>query len=197
MTDKQPGFWASLQGIITAIATLITALTGLYIAIGDGSLQAQAKSQDSVVAEATKQASVLAQQPAVITAVEKTAVEGAVVGGTAGEVAEAGAEVQGWDKSPFPTTGPLLDCRQFPTVNTLASLMSWSNYYHRQIVEAQGVEARAQHPCSKTIDYRGMAHCKELDNSEVRQALFDSLSLCRAAGIEWTDIEHSTIIGQQ
>ena len=42
----------------------------------------------------------------------------------------------------------------------------------------------------EAIDYRGMAHCKEPNNLGVRQALHETLSLCRAAGIEWTDIEY-------
>jgi hypothetical protein len=45
---------------------------------------------------------------------------------------------------------------------------------------------------AEAIDYRGMAHCKEPNSLEARQALHETLTLCRAAGIEWTDSEHSS-----
>jgi hypothetical protein len=74
--------------------------------------------------------------------------------------------------------------------------MSWSNHYHQQIIEAEGVTGRASHPCNKTIEHRGMAHCKAPYDSEIRQAMLATLTLCRAAGIEWQNIEHQTIIGK-
>ncbi len=106
-------------------------------------------------------------------------------------------EQQAHDKTSFPETGPLVDCILFPTVNNVTSLMNWSNYYHQQIITAGGAKRRASAPCNQAIDQRGMAHCKAPDNLEIRQALLETLILCRAAGIEWQDIQHSTIIGTE
>lgn len=37
MADEQKGFWTSMPGILTGLATVLTAITGLYLAIsGDG-----------------------------------------------------------------------------------------------------------------------------------------------------------------
>lgn len=96
------------------------------------------------------------------------------------------------EEKPFPETGPLVDCELFTTVNSVGSLMSWSNHYHQQIIAAQHDEGRAQQACRQTIVYRGRAHCKEPNNSQVRQALLETLTLCRSVGLEWEDIEHST-----
>ena len=70
-------------------------------------------------------------------------------------------------------------------VNSVDSLMSWLNHYHKIIVDAKTNNSRALESCNKTIDYRGMAHCKAPDNAEAHSVLLESLTLCRAAGIEW------------
>ena len=147
MADEEKGFWSSIPGILTGIAAVITATTGLYIAIGN----------DLPIKGDTD---------------------------TSGN-GNTGAGNQG-------TTHlqTLVNCELFPTVNTTASLMSWSNHYQEQILSSQDDKT---HACNKTIDYRGMAHCKEPGNIEVRQALYETLTLCQAAGIEWTEIEHSAI----
>lgn len=37
MAEDQKGFWTSMPGILTGLATVLTAITGLYLAIsGDG-----------------------------------------------------------------------------------------------------------------------------------------------------------------
>ncbi len=70
--------------------------------------------------------------------------------------------------------------------------MNWSNYYHKQIVAAEGKKQRATDPCNQAIDQRGMAHCKAPEDPEIRRALLEMLTLCRAAGIEWQNIKRST-----
>jgi len=154
MTDEAKGFWSSIPGILTGIAAVITATTGLYMAIGNGTT---------------------------------TGGDGGITTGPKGPPLKP-------DKRPeeLPQTNlkSLVDCQLFPTVNTTASLMSWSNHYQEQILSDADDKT---HACNKTIDYRGMAHCKEPGNIEVRQALYETLTLCQAAGIEWTEIEHSAI----
>lgn len=197
MSDQSKGFWSSIPGILTGIAALITAVTGLYIAInGDNTtsqpattdvkvtLSPSAQATESTIRTEKRPAHIiqqdLRQQPAVELRAEKSS-----------KIITSG------DKTPFPETGALVDCSVFPTVNTVSSLMSWSNYYHKQIIAANGIKKPAIDPCNQAIDQRGMAHCKEPGNSKVRKALLETLTLCRAAGVEWTNIKHSTIIGQE
>ena len=191
MADKPQNFWSSLQGILTAFAGVITAITGLYIAINGNSADTQSNHvevttptqiQDKGVTlkPDNSPAQTIQASPQTITAPTTTNVK---------QLSPT--------KAPFPDTGPLVNCAVFPTVNSVSSLMSWSNNYHKQIIAAEGVKRRAADPCNKTIDYRGMAHCKAPDDPKVHQALLETLTLCRAAGIEWQDIQHSTIIGKE
>ena len=197
MTDQEKGFWSSIAGILTGIATLITAVTGLYIAIsGDNTISQPAITDDEVTLSPSAQstegtiktekspAQIIQQAPRSQPGVELRPEKSSIV-------------ITSRDKTPFPETGVLVDCTVFPTVNTVSSLMSWSNYYHKQIIAANGINKRAIDPCNQAIDQRGMAHCKEPGNSKVRNALLETLTLCRAAGVEWTNIKHSTIIGRE
>lgn len=177
MAEKS-GFWSSIPGILTGIAAVITALTGLYAVIGNSSDKPQMTKEEPVNLPDRKPGS---------TPVIKSA----------NQEQQTTRETQALKVvTAFPKQGLLIDCDLFPTVNTTASLMSWSNYYHKQIIAAKGNKLRAEDPCNKSIDYRGMAHCKEPDNTKIREALLESLKLCRSAGIEWQDIQHSSIIGQ-
>ncbi len=75
--------------------------------------------------------------------------------------------------------------------------MSWSDYYHKQIFTANGSKSCALDPCNHAIDYRGLAHCKSPEDTKVRLACLETLTLCRIAGIEWEEIPHTTIIGNE
>jgi len=194
MSDQSKGFWSSIQGILTGIAAVITAVTGLYIAINGDNTIFQAtitdvegtSSPSAQATEATVEVDISSTQPPLLQqpGVELTPAESSTV-------------IPSQDKAPFPETGVLVDCSVFPTVNTVSSLISWSNYYHKQIIAANGINKRAIEPCNQAIDQRGMAHCKEPGNTKVRNLLLETLTLCRAAGVEWTTIKHSSIIGQE
>ena len=41
MADEQKGFWTSMPGILTGLATVLTAITGLYLAISGGGQNGQ------------------------------------------------------------------------------------------------------------------------------------------------------------
>ncbi len=193
MTDKQQAFWSSIPGILTGIAAVITALTGLYLAV-NGNSSKQTDAAPTVVTTPIPVEPVItpvtgpAEQPVV----EPQPVVTVTPNVTAPTTPRTALKTV--NRLPFPETGPLIDCTLFPTVNTVRSLMSWSNHYHQQIIAADGMKRRATDPCNKTIDYRGMAHCKVSNDLEIRQALLETLTLCRAAGIEWQDIQHTTII---
>lgn len=197
MTDQSKGFWSSIQGILTAIAAVITAVTGLYIAInGDNTISQPAITDveltSSPSGEATQTTIKTENDPAQIIQQAQRQQPGVEV-----TPVKSSTVIQPRDKTPFPETGALVDCSVFPTVNTVGSLMSWSNYYHKQIIAANGINKRAIDPCNQAIEQRAMAHCKQPDNNKVRDALLETLTLCRAAGVEWTDIKHSTIIEQE
>ncbi len=74
----------------------------------------------------------------------------------------------------------LVDCKQFKTVNTVSSLMSWSDYQQKKVVAAGGTNTdESSRACYKAIDYRSMAHCKEPDNMSIRQSLFETILFVR------------------
>lgn len=169
MADKLQNFWSSIPGIFTEIAAVITAITGLYLAInGNGDNSTTQPAPTPVVNPVPSPTRPKPQPPKLPP-----------------KVAEIPKQTQ--EKVLFPETGHLVDCTLFPTVNTVTSLMSWSNYYHQQIIAADGIKRRASNPCNQAIDLRGMAHCKAPDDLKIRLALLETLTFCRAAGIEWQD----------
>ncbi len=190
MSRESGRFWSSLPGILTGIAAIITALTGAYVAF-NSTRPTPATAQPAVIEEPAAAGESDARQPASGKPASPQAATREDRTGHSPSVTPKASPAL----APFPETGPLVDCEQFPTVNTVASLMSWSDHYHRQVVAAAGIKARAVEPCNQAIDNRGMAHCKDPANTEVRAALLDTLTLCRTAGIEWQNIRHSTIIG--
>ncbi len=176
MADKAKGFWSSIPGILTGIAAVITATTGLYMAInGNGPTTEKGPATPPTPAPIVELKDHLPKDSGNASLLELEAIDS--IEATTQKAYEELAET---------SLKPLVDCQLFPTVNSTASLMSWSNHYQQQILSNND----KPHACNKTIDYRGMAHCNEPNNLEVRQALHETLTLCRAAGIEWTDIEH-------
>jgi len=179
MADKARGFWSSIPGILTGIAAVITATTGLYMAInGNGPTTENGTATSPTPPPIVEPKDLSPKESDTASALGAEGIED--IEATAQKAYKALAETN---------LKPLVDCQLFPTVNSTASLMSWSNHYQQQILSNND----KAHACNKTIDYRGMAHCKEPNNLEVRQALYETLTLCRAAGIEWTDIEHSSL----
>lgn len=185
--SEQQGFWTSLQGILTGIAAVITAITGLYIAVFNNG--------DSNAVETVDTSGTTISTPVV------KPNEGSLDQGLKSPVLIAAQEgkksetVKSSETLPkpvnknlpaFPETGPLVDCKQFPSVNSITSLMSWSNHYHKKIVE--GHESNPEYSCNHAVGNRARAHCMELDNMEIRQALLESLTLCRRTGFEWTQV---------
>jgi len=179
MTDEAKGFWSSIPGILTGIAAVITATSGLYMAINNNGAT-------------TEKGTTTLPTPSPITGTKgllpKESDTTSPLGPEGIAIIKARAK-KDYDELPQTNLKSLVDCELFPTVNSTTSLMSWSNSYQQQIIS----DNDKSHACNKTIDYRGMAHCKEPNNLEIRQALHETLTLCRAAGIEWTDIEHSSI----
>ena len=79
----------------------------------------------------------------------------------------------------------LVDCKQFPTVNTTTSLMRWSDYYHKQIINA----GASKDACNKAIVYRAQAHCKKRNDLTIRQGLAETISLCNKIKFSWKDVQ--------
>ena len=160
MSSQQQGFWSSIPGILTGMAAVITAVAGLIIAINGGDSEALKKvAIDENTEPSTDYVEVINTEPEVVV-----------------------------DSSPDSTVinlNALVDCKQFPTVNTITSLMGWSDYYHKQIVNA----GASKHACNKAIAYRAQAHCKKRNDLTIRQGLAETLSLCNTIKFSWKDVQ--------
>ena len=159
VSEKQYGFWSTIPGILTGLATLVTAITGLYIAIFSGGQNTTELAQNGHTRNNTP-----VVQSNIIEPVSKA------------EPATNTSAI---------TLPSLVDCKMFPTVNTVESLMGWSNHYHKQIINS----GASNEACNKTIAYRAQAHCKSQQDLAIRQGLSETLSLCTQAGFDWKEIK--------
>ncbi len=178
MANQSAGFWSSLQGILTGVAAVITAVTGLYIAINSTS-SSHTESiaiPPPVVAEPAK--------PSVISPSENTRVN------VSPKVAIQSPQVVHHalpNAAVIAIANEKLDCALFSTKNTARSLMSWSNHYQQKIIDAKGDKARAITPCIKTIGYRAQAYCSDTSNNVIEKALNTTLQHCANVGVSWRD----------
>ena len=160
MSDQQQGFWTSLPGMLTGLATVITAVTGLFIAINGGDSETLKKiTKDENTELSTPHVEVITAEP--ITVEDSTPDSTAI------------------------TLSALVDCKLFPTVNTVTSLMSWSDYYHKQVINA----GASKHACNMAIAYRAQAHCKKRNDLTIRQGLAETISLCNTIQFSWKDVQ--------
>jgi hypothetical protein len=162
MTDQKQSFWSSVPGILTGIAALITAMTGLYLALNGGNPGSPERenTQTRVTEEVAGIEPVTSENVSTVSSPQNKSLSS------------------------------LVDCTHnaFQSPNTVESLMSWSDYYHTQIKAAGGVRGRALDACTQTITYRAQAHCKAEDRLDIRQSLFETLTLCRESGINLDDV---------
>ena len=204
MAQQSSGFWTSLPGVITALGTLITAITGLYIAVqqyGPDDAGRDTKTEKPAVVVEQPQRQPESQPQSLSQSSSQPSPQprpGAIVNsGTAAIQSQLSPKIIA-KKLPQTTLNQtaisqlqarsLVDCQHFPTVNTVKSLMSWSNYYHQKIVDANGERNRSSmDACKKTISYRAQAHCKVSADVGVRQSLFETLSLCNGMNISWKE----------
>ena len=122
MTHQAKGFWSSIQGILTGFAAVITAITGLYIAINDNKSDTQAKFNDVEVTsppstqnhETTVTPKITPKNIPTQIAQQPSPVQTAGTGSTDSKI-----EKQSQEKSPFPETGPLVNCKVFFLPSTL------------------------------------------------------------------------------
>ncbi len=160
MSDKSRGFWSSFPGILTGLAAVITAVTGLIIAVngGNGSDVENPIKDDNTVISAVR-----------------------VEGNNTNPV----MVIETKPDSSTVTLEALLDCKRFPTKNTVTSLMSWSDYYHKQIVDT----GASREACNKALAYRAQAHCKNRNDLAIRQGLTETLSQCKTIKFSWKDVQ--------
>lgn len=160
MSDQQQGFWSSLPGMLTGLATVITAVTGLFIAINGGDSETLKQvAEDENTELSTPYVEDIKAEP--ITVVDSIPDSTAVA------------------------LSALVDCKLFPTVNTVTSLMSWSDYYHKQVINA----GASKNACNMAIAYRAQAHCKNRNDLTIRQGLAETLSLCNTIKFSWKDVQ--------
>jgi hypothetical protein len=184
MTQASTGFWSSLQGILTGIAAVITAVTGLYLAIKD---ESPPKVIEPKVAAVVEQ--VVSPVVPMLSAPQHATSVSTASAVTLKPLAELQAQAERVKQfSKVGNSIAAVDCGVFPTVNTSKSLMSWSTYYHQQIIDAQGVKARAITPCYKTIAYRAQAYCSNRTDIAVQNALIETLNLCEQVGVSWKEV---------
>lgn len=164
--ESKPTFWTTLPGILTGLAALLTAMAGVYSVV-----------QDDLPWRNGKETVTGPTEPDT-----RDTGKGAVTGI---------AVPDGDTPHPPPDDGatalkPLVDCRLAPyrLENTLRSLMSWSDNYHDQIVAAGGSGGQLLYACQQAISYRGSAHCQAPRDTAIRQALFETLSLCHDKGVD-------------
>ena len=179
MSEKPGGFLTSIQGVLASIAALITAVTGLYLAVRDDTSQ-QIQQIDPVVISTSDTREINDND----TYQAEQAGDGVIAEPI--EVIDDHPVETGTDNTS--NSASLVECKSFPTVNTVTSLMGWSNHYHQQIIDAKGDHKQSLYPCEKTIDYRAQAHCKAPNDIAIRQALFETITLCQAAKIQVQDI---------
>ena len=180
MTGKQ-GFWTSLPGILTGFAAVITALTGLYVAVYNFTPENTDDGQtaDTAVITETINPTERSHQEQGLQAGQKTLQ-------VKTEQSKTVKQINKTDLKAFPETGPLVICEDFPSVNRVDSLMSWSNHYHSNIINPR--DYKPEYACDKAIGYRARAHCLQLDNAQIRQRLLETLGLCRKIGFEWHEV---------
>ncbi len=196
MAQQSSVFWTSLPGIITALGTLITAITGLYIAVQktSGKDISTPEKPPIVVEQPASEWTVTPQSTVQANTSDAKSSTGAATTfhPSSGIVSKSLSSIKNLQQSKINAAAiaqlqsqSLVDCQYFPTVNTVKSLMSWSNHYHQRIVAANGSSQGSFEACKKTISYRAQAHCKIPAYISIRQSLFDTLSLCNGAGISW------------
>ena len=160
MSKQQQGFWSSIPGILTGLAAVITAIAGLIIAINGGDSETLKKeTKDESTEFSTSYDETIKAEP--ITVVDSSPDSTAI------------------------TLGALVDCKLFPTKNTVNSLMGWSDYYHKQIIKT----GASKDACNKAIAYRAQAHCKNRNDLIIRQGLAETLSLCNTIKFSWKDVK--------
>lgn len=180
MTEKQ-GFWTSLPGILTGFAAVITALTGLYVAVFNFTPEKPDDVKDTDTRVNTKEIQTREetyQDPRLLTTDQRRELDT--------EQSKSLRKLNAEDFKTFPKSGPLVMCEHFPSENSVRSLMSWSNHYHKNIINPR--DYKPEHACDKAIGYRGRAHCLQPDDAEIRQHLLETLTLCRKIGFEWHQV---------
>ena len=170
MSDQKKGFWSSIPGMLTGLAAVITAVTGLVVAISTSDIASLIKGGDTGTGPP-------------ITDV------GGMVDGLANEgptnVMPITVIDDGNPDSGAITLDALVDCKLFPTENTVTSLMGWSDHYQKQIINA----GPTKDACNKAIAYRAQAHCKNRSDLAIRQGLAENLSHCEKIKFTWKDVQ--------
>ena len=170
MSDQQQGFWSSIPGILTGLAAVITAVAGLFIAINGGDSETLKKvTKDEDTELSTPYVEVIKAEPIQAEPIK----------------AEPITVVESIPDSTAVTLKALVDCKLFPTVNTVTSLMSWSDNYHKQVIN----DGASKHACNMALAYRAQAHCKNRNDLTIRQGLAETISLCNTIKFSWKDVQ--------
>jgi len=192
MSEDKGSFWTTMPGILTGVASVIGAVTGLVIALngGDPDRPDVVQQQSAMVAQASQLAAGSVASPSASMAGQTNI--------TSRSIHEP---VTQSDQSPAPAPAPKQISPQEPRVataaaqrpvspeqavdcnskiilnNSVGSLMSWSRHYFDEAQAHQG-SASQRYDCEKLLQYRASAWCKD-QSPKIRNALAESLKLCR------------------
>jgi len=178
MSESNGSFWTTLPGILTGLASVIAAVTGLVVALNGGDPTADANVANS---RETVVASPVAEKPPAVSLQVNQPAQVAT-----NNVSQLEKEMQAQQPqvddpvSSVDVAMPLhqvVDCNSDKILNnSVGSLMSWSNHYFNEAQAHQGSSSQ-RYDCEKLLQYRASAWCKN-QAPKIRSALVDSLKLC-------------------
>lgn len=179
MSESSGGFWTTLPGILTGLASVITAVAGLVYALNGGDPNAPAAvntppAVTEVLVQPKNPQSPGQALPVNAASQDVSQPENLPSAPEVSTVATQHAAVR-----PLPPEQSV-DCDgKLILDNTVASLMSWSKHYFEEAEKHQG-SASQRYDCEKLLQYRASAWCKD-PSVKIRDALVESLTLCRVS----------------
>jgi len=199
MSEGKGNFWTTLPGILTGLASVITAVAGLVYAMNGGDPAAapgiSPAGEAALSSTAVEKAPVIQLNKLVANAANVAAqapVEQAMVQEQVKMPSQTQAQPQSQAQpqtlpqavEPSPAiaiTIPLekvVNCNSKRMLNnSVDSLMSWSNHYFEEAQAHQG-SASQRSDCEKLLQYRASAWCKD-KSEKISNALIESLKLCK------------------
>ena len=156
MSEDKKSFWTTLPGILTGFAAVISAVTGLVVALhgGDPTVDQQ-DSNNSVI-----------EQP--------------VKTNHAANGLSAHASVPPGERLSLKGIVDFSSVR-FQDNNSVRSLMSWSDHYFREAKKAAELGGNLFYNCQKALQLRASAWCKQA-SPEIEKGLEAALKVCKVRG---------------
>jgi len=157
MSKEKTSFWTTLPGILTGLASIITAAGGLIVVLkGNESTSNPPAIAQPVIAQTTE-----------------------MNGNKNSDVKHPSVQAQ--KNAPL---NNIVDCSssRFQSNNSVRSLLSWSDpYFQSARSAAENNGSKLFYNCQKALQFRASAWCKQ-PSGEVEQGLRAALRVCRVNG---------------